>query len=138
MAGIIKTIIEGILEGLDQMAKDPAGPPEQRRVPTRAPAKQPSVSGNAPNQTGSPLSPFPAAQSQIHSPQESQQTSQNRPTIDLNEYAPQAQQVPPSPASSTLPAGPAMTAQNLLKSPGGARTAMIASEILNRPEHRWK
>ena len=32
---------------------------------------------------------------------ESQQTSQNRPTIDLNEYAPQAQQVPP-----LLPAPP--------------------------------
>ena len=98
MAGIIKTIIEGILEGLDQMANDPAGPPQPRRVPTRVPAKQRPVSGNAPNQTGSPLSPFPSAQSQTHSPQESQQTSQNRPTIDLNEYAPQAQQVPLLPA----------------------------------------
>ncbi len=138
MAGIIKTIIEGILEGLDQMANDPAGPPQQRRVPPRAPVKQPPASGNAPNQTGSPLTPFPTAQPQINNPQKSRQSSQNRPTIDLNEYAPQAQQIAPSPASSDLPAGPAMTAQDLLKSPGGARTAMIASEILNRPEHRWK
>ena len=52
MAGIIKTIIEGILQGLDQMANDPAGPPQQRRVPQRAPAKQSPVPENAPNQTG--------------------------------------------------------------------------------------
>ena len=33
MAGFIKTIIDGILEGLDQMAQDPQGPPQRRRVP---------------------------------------------------------------------------------------------------------
>jgi len=131
MAGFIKTIIEGILDGLDQMAQDPNGPPQKRRVPQRAPTKRAPVrpaSGKP-----APTTPWQSSDSIIDS------TTGNEgklPAIDLTQFAPQ--QAAPTSGAARKPDGPAITAVDLLRSPGGAREAMIASEILNRPEHRWK
>jgi len=138
MAGFIKTIIEGILDGLDQMAQDPNGPPQKPRVPQRAPAKRVPVS---------PASDTPAATpwQNIDATVASATDEQGKlPAIDLTQYAP-AQPEPNKAAANVKltgatrqSGGPAITAHGLLKSPGGAREALIASEILNRPEHRWK
>ena len=138
MAGFIKTIIEGILDGLDQMAQDPNGPPQKRRVPQRAPAKRAPVS---PASGKPPATPWQETDATVASARDKQQ---KLPAIDLTQYAP-AQPDPQQAAANVKLTratrqshGPAITAHDLLKSPGGAREAMIASEILNRPEHRWK
>ena len=141
MAGFIQTIIDGILEGLDQMAQDPQGPPQRRRVPQRVPNKQAPM--GLPQGQSEPLSPFPAT---LQSARELQQTENKQvkdTPIDLKRFTPAADKrsvkpIAPSQAGVTKgPSGPAITARDLLQSPGGAREAMIASEILNRPEHRW-
>lgn len=140
MAGFIKTIIEGILDGLDQMAQDPNGPPQKRRVPKRAPAKRVPVSPASNKPT--PTTPWQSPNSTIASTTGEQE---KLPATDLTQFAPQ-QTTSNSRAAANIkstgpvrqPGGPAITAVKLLRSPGGAREAMIASEILNRPEHRWK
>ena len=136
MAGFIKTIIEGILDGLDQMAQDPNGPPQKRRVPQRAPAKRVPVSPASNKPT--PTTPRQSPNSTIASTTGEQE---KLPATDLTQFAPQQTTSNSRAAAnikSTGPGGPAITAVKLLRSPGGAREAMIASEILNRPEHRWK
>lgn len=131
MAGFIKTIIEGILDGLDQMAQDPNGPPQKRRVPQRAPAKRAPVR----HASGKPV-PTTPWQSPDSTNDSTTGDKEKLPAIDLTQFAPQ--QTTPTSGAARQPDGPAITAVDLLRSPGGAREAMIASEILNRPEHRWK
>ncbi|MBA62655.1 MAG: hypothetical protein CMJ76_09855 [Planctomycetaceae bacterium] len=132
MAGFIKTIIEGILEGMDQMAQDPNGPPQKRQVPQRAPATRTSV-GSPPNQQV-PSTPWPkdASGTQYQNQNQAEQTKQV--PVDLKQFTPKTGGA----RSHKRLSGPAITARDLLHSPGGAREAMIASEILNRPEHRWQ
>jgi len=130
MAGFIKTIIEGILDGLDQMTQDPNGPPQKRRVPQRAPAKRTPAA-----------TPWQKTDATLASARDKQG---KLPAVDLTQFAPAQPERNKAAANVKLTGatrrsgGPAITAHDLLKSPGGAREAMIASEILNRPEHRWK
>ena len=137
MAGFIKTIIEGILEGLDQMAQDPNGPPQRRRVPQRTPNKRAPV-----GQPQGPLSPFPGPRERA---EDARQTKRMKEApIDLKQFTPESGKQSGKPLAKSQVGvaknarAPAMTARDLLQSPGGVREAMIASEILNRPEHRWQ
>ena len=138
MAGFIKTIIEGILDGLDQMAQDPNGPPHKRRVPQRAPAKRVPMSPASGTPAGTPWQKTDATVTSATD------EKGKLPAIDLTQFAPAKPEPNKAAANVKLTGttresgGPAITAHELLKSPGGAREAMIASEILNRPEHRWK
>ena len=142
MAGFIKTIIEGILEGLDQMAQDPNGPPQRRRVPQRTPNKRAPV-GQPQGQTG-PLSPFPGPRERAEDVQQTQTKRMKEAPIDLKQFTPESGKQSGKPLAKSQVGvaknarAPAMTARDLLQSPGGGREAMIASEILNRPEHRWQ
>jgi hypothetical protein len=135
MAGIIKTIIEGILEGLEQISNDPQGPPKQRQVPRRAPVKRAPV-GKA---NSSPLTPFQTEiDSSLEQPERGDQAmQQSGKPFDLKQFATDKKQAIADTSARSGVSGPAITARELLKSPRGAREAMIASEILNRPEHRW-
>ena len=141
MAGFIKTIIDGILEGLDQMAQDPQGPPQRRRVPQRAPNKQAPM--GLPQGQSEPLSPFPATLQSARDLQQTENKQVKDTPIDLKQFTPAADKRSVKPIATSQagvakgPSDPAITARDLLQSPGGAREAMIASEILNRPEHRW-
>ena len=137
MAGFIKTIIDGILEGLDQMAQDPNGPPQRRRVPQRTPNKRAPV-----GQPQGPLSPFPGPRERA---EDARQTKRMKEApIDLKQFTPESGKQSGKPLAKSQVGvaknarAPAMTARDLLQSPGGVREAMIASEILNRPEHRWQ
>ena len=138
MAGIIKTIIEGILEGLEQISNDPQGPPKQRQVPRRAPVKRAPV-GKA---NSSPLTPFQTETASSleqleRGDQVDQAMQQSGKPFDLKQFATDKKQAIDDTSARSGFSGPAITARELLKSPRGAREAMIASEILNRPEHRW-
>ena len=137
MAGFIKTIIDGILEGLDQMAQDPNGPPQRRRVPQRTPNKRAPV-----GQPQGPLSPFPGPRERA---EDARQTKRMKEApIDLKQFTPESGKQSGKPLAKSQVGvaknarAPAMTARDLLQSPGGGREAMIASEFLNRPEHRWQ
>ena len=142
MAGFIKTIIDGILEGLDQMAQDPSGPPQRRRVPQRTPNKRAPV-GQPQGQTR-PLSPFSGTKERAEDTQQTQTKTMKEAPIDLKQFTPESGKPSVKPMAKSQigvaknARGPAITARDLLQSPGGVREAMIASEILNRPEHRWK
>ena len=129
---------------MDQMAQEPNGPPQRRQVPQRAPVPRAPVGQGQPALAKN----WQAAQPNTHYPSGNQAEQMNHTPIDLKQFIPEKDT---SASKSTEKSrsggrsriqrskkGPAVTARELLQSPGGARQAMIASEILNRPEHRWE
>ncbi len=132
MAGLIKTIIEAIREGLDQLVQEPMGPPQKRQVPRRAPAKRVPVNPPPSHSPSSFESPFSLKPENVIDLVREQHNPQTSPVADLKQSAPLKK------PTSVVKSESAIKAHELLRSPGGARQAIILSEILNRPEHRWK